>query len=191
MIKHFSDEQLVLSLKAGDESAITEIYSRYWRKLLAIAYNHTRDKSSAEEIVQDVLIKLWDRKADLQIDSLSGYLATAVKYTVLNFVYRERRRVEIAAKVFANNDFDCDDEKIYASFLKEYISGVVNKLPEKCKLVFKCSREQGKTIPQIAFELNVAEKTVEAHLTKALKSIKYSLRNAGLLLLICLSYIFY
>jgi RNA polymerase sigma-70 factor (family 1) len=190
MIKDFRDDQLVLSLKAGDENAITEIYRRYWRKLLAIAYNHTRDKSSAEEIVQDVLIKLWDRKADLQIESLSGYLATAVKYTVLNFIYRERRRNEIASKVFANNDFDSDDEKIYASFLKEYISGVVNKLPEKCRLVFKCSREQGKTIPQIAFELNIAEKTVEAHLTKALKSIKYSLRNADLLLLVCLTYIF-
>jgi len=190
MIKDLSDAQLVVSLRAGNESAITEIYNRYWRKLLAIAYNHTKDKSSAEEIVQDVLIKLWDRKAELQINSLSGYLATAVKYTVLNFIYRERRRSEIASKMYAIDDFDCDDEKIYASFLEEYISGVVDDLPEKCRLVFRCSREQGKNIPQIAFELNIAEKTVEAHLTKALKSIKYSLRNAGLLLMIYLTYLF-
>ncbi|WDF77197.1 RNA polymerase sigma-70 factor [Mucilaginibacter sp. KACC 22773] len=189
MIKNFSEEQLVLSLKAGDEAAIAEIYRRYWRKLLAIAYNHFRDKSSAEEIVQDVLIKLWDRRAEVSIDSLSGYLVTAVKYTILNAIYRERRRNEIAFNVFGSNDCDFDDEKIYANFLKEYINGVVEKLPEKCRLVFKCSREQGKNIPQIAFELNIAEKTVEAHLTKALKSIKLSLRNTSLVLLVSFVYL--
>ncbi len=190
MIGDFSEEQLVHSLKEGDEAAIAEIYKRYWRKLLAIAYNHTRDKSSAEEIVQHVLIKLWDRRSELKIDSLSGYLATAVKYSVLNAIYRERRRNEIAMKVFGHQYHDFDDEVIYASFLKEYINGVVDKLPEKCKLVFKYSREQGKNNPQIAFELNIAEKTVEAHLTKALKAIKYSLRNTGLMLLASLIYFF-
>jgi len=190
MNKQISDEQLVNSLKQEDEAAITEIYKRYWKKLLSIAYNHTRDKSSAEEIVQDVLIKLWDKRADIKIDSLPNYLATAVKYRVLNAVYREKRRNQIALDVYGSNDSDLADEKIYASFLNEYISGVVDKLPEKCKLVFKYSREQGKNIPQIAFEMNIAEKTVEAHLTKALKSIKYSLRNIGLLLLASFVYFF-
>jgi len=130
IIEDFSDEQLIFLLKEGDERAITEIYRRYWRKLLRIAYNLTKDKSSSEEIVQEVLIKLWDRRAELQIDSLQRYLATAIKYTVLNFIYRERRRSEIAFNISSGKDVDFDDERIFANLLKEYISGVVNKRVE-------------------------------------------------------------
>ncbi len=179
-IKDFNDQQLVNSLNKGDETAITEIYHRYWRKLLAIAYNQTKDKTAAEEVVQEVLINLWDRRASLKIDSLPNYLATAVKYTVLNSIQREKRRNTIAVGVFGNASASFDDEEIYAHLLRDYINGVVETLPDKCKLVFKCSREQGKSIPQIAKELNIAEKTVEAHLTKALKTIRYTLKSTGI-----------
>lgn len=180
-VRKFGDEQLVSALQMGDATAMTEIYDRYWRKLLAIAYNHTKDKSTSQEIVQEVLIKLWDRREDVRIDSLPNYLATAVKYSVINYAVRERRRSEIAFKVISQTDTYFDDENIYAQFLQEYISGVVETLPEKCKLVFKSSRESGKTARQIAMELDISEKTVEAHLSKALKSIRYSLRNAGVI----------
>jgi RNA polymerase sigma-70 factor (family 1) len=183
MGENFSDEQLVESLITGDEAAITEIYNRYWRKLLSIAYNHTKDKSAAEEMVQEVLIKLWDRRSKLKIDSLPNYLAMAVKYSVFSYLQRERRRSEIAAFTLPKNDYDFDDEKIYAQFLKEYINGVVEKLPEKCRMVFKFSRENGKSTAEIAEHLDISPKTVEAHLTKAIKSIRYSLQSTGIFVL--------
>lgn len=180
MFQNNSDRQLIDSLKLGDESAMTEIYNRYWRKMLAIAYNFTRDKSTSEEIVQEVFIKLWDRRNSTNIVSLPNYLAVAIKYSVFTYLSREKRRNQVAANFVPTVGYNFDDEEIYAQFLKEYIDGVVDKLPEKCKLVFKFSRENGKSIPQIANELSISEKTVEAHLTKALKSIKYSLKNSGI-----------
>lgn len=180
-LKNFSDNDLVESLKRGDEAAIAEIYNRYWRKLLAIAFNHAKDKVAAEEIVQEVLIKLWDRRESIKIESLSNYLATATKFSVLTTIHRQKRRADIAYAVYGQALHDFDDEKIYARFLQEYIDGVVNSLPEKCKLVFKHSREEGRSIPQIATEMNIAEKTAEAHLTKALKVIRLSLRSIGML----------
>lgn len=181
---NYSDRQLINSLKAGDEAAITEIYARYWKKLLAVAYNLLKDKALAEEVVQEVLIKLWDRRAQLQIQSLPDYLATAVKYTVFRALHRQKRKEEITQQVIRLNDqYDLDEERIYARFLQEYINGEVEKLPEKCQLVFKYSRHQGMSIIQIAQKLNIAEKTVETHLTKALKFIRGSLRNAGIFLL--------
>jgi len=179
-----SDGQLVSSLRAGDQSAMTEIYHRYWRKLLAIAFNHTRDKSSAEEIVQDVMIKLWDRRADLKIESLNNYLAVSVKYSVYNHVVREKRRAQLAKDNFSTIDFNPDDERIYSQFLEEHINRAVDTLPEKCRLVFKFSRYEGKTIRQISHEMDISEKTVEAHLTKALRSLRLSLRNTGWLSLL-------
>ncbi|WDF77191.1 sigma-70 family RNA polymerase sigma factor [Mucilaginibacter sp. KACC 22773] len=187
-VKNYSDPQLVASLQKGEEAAMTEIYDRYWKKLLGIAYNHTHDKSSAQEIVQEVLIKLWDRRDDIQINSLPNYLAMSVKYMVINHTMRERRRSEIAYNVIGKHDHNYEHEQIYAQFLKKYIGGVVEVLPEKCKLVFKASRESGKNIREIAQDLNIAEKTVEAHLTKALKSIKYSLKSAGIMTLCYFSF---
>ncbi|WP_316825507.1 RNA polymerase sigma-70 factor [Pedobacter miscanthi] len=181
MVKNYSDQQLVELLQNGDEQAMAEIYDRYWQKLLAVAYKHSRDKSAAKDIVQDIMIKLWDRHEGVQISSLSAYLGTAVKYSVFSYLVRERRRNEIADQLGAHNDRDKGDEEIYAQFLKEYIDGIVEALPEKCRLVFKTSRAGGKNIPQIATELNISEKTVEAHLTKALRTIKYSLRKSGII----------
>jgi RNA polymerase sigma-70 factor (ECF subfamily) len=178
-----SDAQLIQSLQHGEEAAMAEIYSRYWKKLLAIAYNHLKDKALAEEVVQDVLINLWDRRADLHIHSLPDYLATAVKYTVLRALHNQKRKEEVAQNIFRiKQQYQVDEESIYARFLQEYINGEVEKLPEKCQLVFKYSRQQGMSTPQIAQKLNIAEKTVETHLTKALKFIRGSLRNAGLFL---------
>lgn len=185
-IKDFNDQQLVDSLNRGDESSIAEIYDRYWLKLLSIAYNQTKDKAAAEEVVQEVLINLWDRRNKVKIDSLPNYLATAVKYSVLNNIQREKRRSVIAEEIYAPSTKSFDEEEIFARFLQDYINGIVETLPEKCRLVFKHSREQGKNIPQIAKELNIAEKTVEAHLTKALKTIRHTLKSTGIFTLLFL-----
>lgn len=189
VVVNLSDWQLMNSLKSGSEAAIAEIYTRYWQKMIAVAYNHLKDKAAAEEVVQQVFINLWDRRETISVNSLPNYLATAVKYTVFRELYRQKRKMEVASEmVHLQNECDFDDERIYARFLEDYLNGVVEQLPEKCRLVFRYSRVDGKNIPEIARELQVAEKTVEAHLTKALKYIRYSLQQAGLLvslLLIC------
>ena len=171
---------------------MTEIYRRYWKKLLAIAYNHIGDKKDAEEIVQDVFIKLWDKRGEVRIGSLPNYLAMAVKYSVFSAYQKRKRKEEVeerAAQTHSNQDFD--EEGIYARFLQQYINGIVEKLPEKCKLVFKSSREEGKSTQQISKDLNIAEKTVEAHLTKAIKTIKYSLKRSDISTIITLLYILF
>ncbi|PAW94804.1 RNA polymerase subunit sigma-70 [Mucilaginibacter sp. MD40] len=189
MVINLSEWQLIKSLKNGSEDAITEIYERYWQKMLAIAYNHLKDKNAAEEVVQQVFINLWDRRENLSINSLPNYLATAVKYSVFRELYRQKRKAELVNEVYQlHGERDFDDERIYARFLEDHLNGLVEQLPEKCRLVFRYSRYEGMNIREIARELNVAEKTVEAHLTKALKFIKYSLRQAGLLLALILPY---
>ncbi|MCJ8208862.1 sigma-70 family RNA polymerase sigma factor [Mucilaginibacter sp. RS28] len=186
--KNFSDEDLVSLLRSSNEAAMAEIYNRYWRKLLALAYNHTKDKSSAQEIVQEIMIKLWDRREQYHIESLERYLAIAVRYSVYNFVCREKRRAQIALENVPTIEIHHDDEVIYAQFLQQHINGIVEGLPEKCQLVFKYSRVEGKSIRQISTELEISEKTVEAHLTKALKSLRFYLRHAGWLTIFIYSF---
>ncbi|MBC9914293.1 RNA polymerase sigma-70 factor [Chitinophaga varians] len=172
-----TDADLIMSLREGNSSAFTEIYHRYWKRLLAIAYLHSRDKIIAEEIVQEVFISLWNRRNELYIDNVNAYLATAVKLSVFKQQVRQKRRDEIREQVAVPDTASFDEEQIYTRFLQQQINGVVEVLPEKCRLVFKLSREEGLTIPEVAHRMGIAEKTAEAHLTKALKVLKLRLNR--------------
>lgn len=180
---NFSDQELLEELRLGNRVAFTELFNRYWKKLLAISYTYTKDRSSAEEIVQEVFIGLWNRKDQLNIKTLEAYLATAVKFSVFKSIHQQKRREELAILNYQTELVALDEEKIHAKFLQEYIDGIVEQLPEKCRLVFKYSRNDGLSIPEIAAEMDIAEKTVEAHLTKALKTIKKDLNNSGTFLI--------
>ncbi|WP_316836733.1 RNA polymerase sigma-70 factor [Pedobacter nutrimenti] len=179
-----SDQELIELLKVKDQGAFAEIYSRYWNKLMAIAYNHTKDKSAAQEIVQELFIGLWNRRDQLDILNIGNYLATAIKFSIYKQIDKEKRRREVENNGTGFYNYSEDEEKIEAKFLQEYINGLVEQLPEKCRLVFNYSRVQGLSIPEIADEMNISEKTVEGHLTKGLKTIKSNLKDSGILSLL-------
>ena len=181
-----SDLQLLSLLKAGDESAFAQIYKRYWKKLIAVGYHHTKDKALAEEIVQEIFVGLWSRKDKVAIESIEGYLATAVKFSVFKSYYRQKRRNQLESESPNIDSSTVTEQQIEARFTQEYIDGLVEQLPQKCKLVFKYSRNSGLSIPEIAREMGIAEKTVESHLTKGLKMLRFNLRRAGFLLLVLL-----
>ncbi|WP_227024643.1 RNA polymerase sigma-70 factor [Chitinophaga ginsengisegetis] len=171
-------------LREDKGDAFTEIYDRYWKKLLAIAYHHCRDKVIAEEIVQEVFIGLWNRRKELYIDKVDAYLATAVRLSVFKQYVRQKRRDEIKEQAADPIITTWDEEKIYTRFLQQHINGIVEVLPEKCRLVFKLSREEGLSIPEVAQRMGIAEKTAEAHLTKALKVLKVKLNRPYLWVII-------
>ncbi len=176
-----NDQELIVFMRQGDERAFTEIYNRYWNKLTAIAYNLMRDKSSAKEIVQDMFVGVWNRRDSLEINNLSGYLATAVRFAIFKQIERERRRKEIESRELGILNEAAFDQEIELKFLKEYVSGRLHFLPEKCRLVFDYSRIQDMSVPEIAEKMNISEKTVEGHLTKGLKLVRINLRDSGIL----------
>jgi RNA polymerase sigma-70 factor (ECF subfamily) len=176
-----NEQELIVFLRQGDERAFTEIYNRYWNKLTAIAYNLMRDKSAAKEIVQDLFVGIWNRREQIDISNLSGYLATATRFAIFKQIERERRRREIESRELGILDEAVMDQEIELKFLKEYLSGQLHFLPEKCRLVFDYSRIQDLSIPEIAEKMNISEKTVEGHLTKGLKLVRMNLRDGGIL----------
>lgn len=179
-----TDADLMMSLCEGNGHTFAEIYDRYWKKLLAIAYNHCRDKVIAEEIVQEVFISLWNRRKELCIDNIDAYLATAVRLSVFKQYLRQKRRVQIIEQAANPAITAWDEEKIYTRFLQQQINGIVETLPGQCRLVFKLSRVEGLTIPEVARKMRIAEKTAEAHLTKALKVLKLKLNRPCLWVII-------
>jgi RNA polymerase sigma-70 factor (ECF subfamily) len=166
-------------LRDNDEEAFKEIYHRYWDKLLAIGYNHARNKELAEEIVQDVLLSLWNRRHEMEIDRPAAWLATAVKFSVFKYLARENRRKDLLQQHTTDDTpiSSFDEDIIQAKFLKEYVDGLVAGLPEQCRLVFVYSRDHQLSNKEIAETMNLSPKTVESHLTKALKTLRHLLGN--------------
>jgi RNA polymerase sigma-70 factor (family 1) len=173
-----SDSELLALLRFGNEEAFSEIYNRYWKRLLSIAYNISKDKSVSQEIVQDIFIGIWSRRLDLNIFCLNSYLASSVRLSMFKFIYRQKRRMEIESSNCPDESSTLSEELIDARFTQEYINKLIERLPEKCKLVFRFSRNAGLSISEISMELGISEKTVEGHLTKGLKALRLSLKNS-------------
>jgi RNA polymerase sigma-70 factor (family 1) len=172
------DDKLLLELLAkSDEQAFTEIYRRFWQKLFVIAYNRLRQIEAAEDIVHDVFASLWANREKSEVDLLENYLATAAKYMVLAKIKKkERERVYNASNQAPMPEMQIEISLHYKRIL-ELVKNEVEKLPEKCRLIFKCSRDEGMPVKQIAQELHLSPKTVENQLHKALKQLKLATKT--------------
>jgi RNA polymerase sigma-70 factor (ECF subfamily) len=177
----YSDDDLLRRLRDADEKAFTEIYNRYWEKLLAIGYFHLRNKQAAEDIVHEVIISLWTRRTELSIQSLSSYLATATRFSVFKAIVRDKRRRELLNQQAMPDSTTETIEKLDALFLKEQLHGIIEQLPEKAKLVFIYSRDEELTVTQIAKKMDLSPKAVEYHITKALRTLRDALKKIKLL----------
>ena len=178
--KNYSDSELLMLLKQSNSSAFTEIYNRYWDKLYVVASNKLDDLYTAEEIVQDIFLDIWRRRETLPCaENIGGYLAVALKYKIINI--RQRRIIEQRyideSKVLGIQQIYMLENYLQFDELKNRLDDLVAQLPEKCQLIYKLSREEGLPQKRIAEKLGIAEKTVEAHLTRALKAIRSKIRR--------------
>ena len=174
-ISLLDDNDLALLLQQGHEPAFTEIYNRFWKKLYFIAYKLLKDTDVAEEIVQEVFLALWKKKDCLNINSLTQYLAAMTRYAVYRHLAKNKQCKEQEDAMFKLNANGFAEIDIDNKILLEIISKLSNQLPEKCRLVFQYNKLQDKSLVDVARQLNISQKTAEAHLTKALRLIRSNL----------------
>jgi RNA polymerase sigma-70 factor (family 1) len=177
-INSLNDIQLLDLIKADHEQAFKEIYDRYWKQLYSYAYKRVKSREVAEEIVQDFLTNFWANRHKLNIQtSFEGYIYTSVKHLVLNYFAKEARKIEVFENIFTNTSYldNSTEEVISLHELHTVIAKEVSYLPVKCRSVFELSRMQNKTNKEIAQVLGISEKTVEGHLSKAIKRLKVSI----------------
>src|ERR1700761_6117609 len=81
-----SDNVLLQQLKEGDQGAFSKIYDKYWQKLYMLAYDRLKDTKQSQDIVQDIFITIWERRAELDVQNLNAYLHSSVRYNVFKYV---------------------------------------------------------------------------------------------------------
>ena len=185
---NYTDVQLVMLWQEGDLKAFEAIYNRYAIKLLAIAMDKTRNRETAEELVQDTFIAFYNSKISLEkLNTIMAFLYMILKNKIMdrhrhNFVQRKYR--EYFDKVFKEAD-DSTRALIETRELEQLLSEEIEKLPEQCRRVFNMRRKDFMSNKDIAYALQISENTVEQHMRKALRILKISFINHDMLL-ICL-----
>jgi RNA polymerase sigma-70 factor (ECF subfamily) len=179
-LNNLPDERLIELLRNSDQAAFEEIYNRYWAKLYSSAYKRVRLKEVAEEIVQDFFTGLWVNRNKIYIQSsLINYLETAIRYQVFNYFQKEyvRRNYRQSVGLTLNDTVNSTEETILVNDLNRNVDNAIQRLPSKCRSVFELSRKGNKSNKEIGKALGISEKTVENHLTKALKRLRLSLNQ--------------
>jgi RNA polymerase sigma-70 factor (ECF subfamily) len=183
-------DPLAMRLKLGDEQAFELLFRMYFVRLCAFANKFLNDPEEAREIVQNVFVKIWEGRDEIDPeDSLKSYLFKIAQNLSLNKLRRkkvESRYNELYKLVYIEHQEFSAHESLLARELEEHIAQSIVKLPSECRKVFELSRIEGLKYREIADTLNISIKTVEAQMSKALRSLRIELSDYLALLLIAL-----
>ena len=166
----------IKELKDGDTFYFKQVFDQYHQKLYFFILNKTKSEYIAEEVVQMAFTKLWECRKTLSEEyAISTQLFRMATTILIDFLRKYGNKDAVTAPLdVANmeNGIDSTNEMMSGAELKKRISEAVNDMPPVRKQVFEMSREQGMTYREIAETLSVSSKTVETHISKALKQIK-------------------
>jgi RNA polymerase sigma-70 factor (family 1) len=151
-----------------------------------VACNRVRSEEAAKELIQEIFVNLWLKRKDLEINTFSSYIFSSLKYATIDYIRSQCVREKYINEIVkANTPFDNSTEnRIALNELNEHIEKGIKNLPQKCRLVFTLKRDENYSLKQISEQLNISQKTVENHITKAIKLLKVDLRDFIMVLVI-------
>ncbi|BDD07611.1 DNA-directed RNA polymerase sigma-70 factor [Fulvitalea axinellae] len=168
-----------IDLRAEYES----VYSDYYERLCAYAFRRLKDEEEAKEIVLDLFADLWEDLGLLtRCENIKAYLFRAVHHRSLNRIERlgVRKRYRDWFSVTADRSRRYVDDQVQYAELEREMTTALDALPDKCRQVFELGKLSGLKYREIADIMGISPKTVENQMTKALKSVRGSLRGAGI-----------
>ncbi|QEM13608.1 RNA polymerase sigma factor [Mucilaginibacter rubeus] len=173
-----ADHELLEMLRDDNITAFDVLFNRYWKSLFIAARTRLGDDEAAKDIVQNLLIDVWQKRGELQVNtSLEQFLFGAVKRKVLNHFRSEAIRQNAMENALSRiNDIIYKEENLVSYFnLEKIVSEEVEDMPVNMKRAFLL-RSDSYSVKEIAENLNLAEQTVSNNITEALKRLKRRLK---------------
>jgi RNA polymerase sigma-70 factor (ECF subfamily) len=175
-------------IKNGEEHSLEIVYKIAFCPLVQYACEITGQPQLAEEVVQDVFLKIWQKRSELNIiGSFKAYLFQSVHNSALNVIRQQKTRKESVNYLssektwqFISDTYDLDDnliDKIFSDETETIIEQAINELPEQCRKVFLMSRIESMKNKEIALQLGLSENTIRTHIYRALQKIAVSLKK--------------
>lgn len=171
-------DDIVIRLQSGDPAAFTSIFECYWKQMFQAAYSRVNDEQLAKDIVQNIFLQIWDRRATLSLSSgtLEFYLLRAVRNQVINHYTSSKVKEAVLQKVMERMEAMCTDSQDLKRYLEleKFVDDQIESFPETMRAVFLL-RSDHFTIQQIAATLNLAEQTVKNNITEAGRRLRLAL----------------
>jgi RNA polymerase sigma-70 factor (family 1) len=172
---HSSDYNLITGLKRDNHDSFRLLFDRYSYPLFQFSLKYLKSNEAAEDLVQEVFTKIWSKRKELKTDtSFKSYLFTIA----LNSIRKQFNKLSKFNEVrhdllieFSQDKTEFDKREDFQSLLDK-LDELINKMPEKRRQVFIKKKLEEKTLIEIAQEMNIAAKTVEYHITEAMKFLK-------------------
>lgn len=168
------EKQLIWQLRQSDKNAFTSLYEMYWRQVYNFSRLYLTNQSVAEEVVQEVFVRIWERR-DLikENENFKGLLFIITRNLIFN---RHKKSVnedfyKMTVLSAMENSYNLEEE-IEARNLSEYIDQLIEELPPRRREIFNLSRKEHKNYKEIAEILHISEKTVENQITEAIRYLK-------------------
>lgn len=181
------DAEYVRALIKGDLNAFNQLFDKYNRKLFFFAKGYLQSAEDAEELVQEVFLKIWEGRSKLKDHlSFNAYLFTITYNAVLKHFRKAGRERKHLEQAMLYNDIYHDETSTSIEYkeLLEITNKAIAKLPEKRREVFKLSRMEGLSNSEIAEQLQISKKTVENQIYQSLQFLKEQLKDERLVLLL-------
>lgn len=173
--KNYSEQLLVSELKSHNENAFRKLFDLYYQDIYGYSISLLKSKELAEENVQEVFLKVWLHRENLNLDqSFKSYLFTIARNQAFNSLNKASNDKILREEVFYRSQKSCNegDYSIRELDCKKFKKEALKQLPAKRKQIFKMSRKQGKTYEEISQELGISVNTVKSQMSKALESLR-------------------
>ena len=189
--EQLEDKELLTKLKEGDELAFVKIYNQYRNKVYNYAYQLSKSADTAEEIVQEVFIRIWQKREQINTDfSFQGYIKKITLNHVLNHLKKIAREKALQEEVFlhiAENSSRAEDKLLEKELRKVYEEAIA-QLPAQKKLIYQMVRTEELSHEEIAIKLSISKNTVKNHMVEARKFVReYVRKNGGVICFILAS----
>jgi RNA polymerase sigma-70 factor (family 1) len=169
------ETNLLIGLKKSDHNSFRQLFDRYNQPLYRFSYSYLKSKEAAEDVVQETFIKIWDKRKEIDTKkSFQSYLFTIALNAVRKQFNRLADQNQLKHDVFASFSDDPEkmDEQHNFEELLSQLEALISQMPEKRRIIFERKKFQGKSQKEIAEEFNITTKTVEYHITEAMKFLK-------------------
>ncbi len=172
----FKLKEIQTRIRCGEEKALADLYAHFHKRLLDFAKALLHSIEIAEEVVEDVFVKLWGRRDKInEIENLTIYLYVSVKNKALNTLSQKAK--ELISEPFDYFDIEVKDNSanphdlLITSEMMQRMQQAIEALPPRCKMIFKLVREDGLKYKEIAQILNISINTIDAQMAIAVKRI--------------------
>jgi len=174
-----NDRLIFEAIQKDDNGAYEMVFREYYRPMTAYAFRFLGDLPASESIVQDVFLRLWQKRREISITlSLQNYLFRSVKNHCINYIEHEKIKMGYQAMVIRNESDRSEYSEFFLEFgLKKKIELAIASLPEKRRKIFRMAREEGLKYREIADRLEISVKTVETQMTLSLKQLREALKE--------------